>query len=370
VLPFLEEFRAHTPPPVATQEAAIPTAVGRVRGYLARPETTERLPAVLLLPDEQGLTPWMKENARDLAGIGYVVLAADLGAGPAMPLAQTRGVSAALADEQTLAKLSALVRWLRRRGDVLPERLGVAGWLSGGDQALALAATTPLQACVACDAVVTDDPVLMAGLRGTPVLAVFAGSAGDPSKAIPAFQRALANARFPHKLRVFDGVGLGFMGPEDRKSYARAAADKAWFEIYEFLGKYVEDAPQYAVAEVATESIRPKSSVATIADIMRSVNQPTAVRGTLIRSLEQEPASPRQWESVRANAALMAEANRLLHNGTPKRGTRGHWLEEVGAFTAALEGIVAAADKHDYAGARRGLEEIKDRCAVCHTAHR
>jgi carboxymethylenebutenolidase len=370
VLPFLVEFRAHTPPTVVTREDMIPSAVGQVRGYLARPETTERLPAVLLLPDEQGLTPWMKENARDLAGIGYVVLAADLGAGSSTPQAQTRGVSAALADEQTLAKLSAMVRWLHRRGDVLPGRLGVVGWLSGADQALALAATTPLQACVACDAVVTDNPILMAGLRGTAVLTVFAGDAGDPSKAIPAFHKALANARAPHKLRVFDGVGLGFMGPEDRKSYARAAADKAWFEIYEFLGKYVEDPPQPAAAEVPTESIHPRTSVATIADIMRSVNQPTAVRGTLIRLLEQEPTKQRQWENVRANAALMAEANRLLKSSTPKRGTRDHWLEEVEAFTAALEGIVAAADKHDYAGARRGLEEIKDRCAACHAAHR
>jgi dienelactone hydrolase len=299
-----------------------------------------------------------------------VVLTADLATDSATPQAQTRGVPAALADEQTLAKLSAMVRWLRRRGDVFPERLGVAGWSSGGDQALALAATTPLQACVACDAVVTDDPVLMAGLRGTPVLAVFAGGAGVPPKAIPAFQKALANADVPHKLRVFDGVGLGFMGPEDRKSYVRTAADKAWFEIYEFLGKYVEDPPQHAAAEVPTASIRQKASVATIADIMRSVNQPTAVRGTLIRSLEQEPGTQQQWESIRANAALMAEANRLLQYGTPKRGTRGHWLEEVGAFTAALESIVTAADKHDYAGARRGLEEIKDRCTVCHTAHR
>jgi dienelactone hydrolase len=144
-------------------------------------------------------------------------------------------VTDALADEQTLAELSAAVRWLRRRPDVPPERLGVVGWSRGGEQALTLAAATPLQACVACDAVVPDDPGLPLGLRATPVLLVLAGNEANARRALPAFHKALAGAPVPPKVRVYDGVGVGFMGPEDRRGEA-PAAHQAWVEVYEFLG--------------------------------------------------------------------------------------------------------------------------------------
>jgi carboxymethylenebutenolidase len=365
--PFLEVFRAYRPPAIATQEVRFASAVRRVTGYLARPDTPERLPAVLLLPGEQGLTDWMRENARDLAGIGYVVLAVDLPRGESPPPA--RGASAALADERTLAELSAAVRWLRRRADVLPERLGVVGWSRGGEQALALAAATPLQACVACDAVVSDDLGLLAGLRATPVLLVLAGKEENARGALPAFRKALAGAPVPPRVRVYDGVGVGFMRPEDRRGDAPPAVHQAWVEVYEFLGKYVEDAPRGAADQPAPAS-PPKAAVATIADLMRAVNQPTGVRGTLSRALEQEPATPQQWDRVRANAALMAEAARLLETRTPPRGTRGEWLEQVAALTAAAERIVAAANKHDYCGARHGLAALASRCAACHERHR
>jgi hypothetical protein len=262
------------------------------------------------------------------------------------------------------------VRWLRRRPDVLPERLGVVGWSRGGDQALALAATTPLQACVACDAVVSDDPALLLGLRATAVLLVVAGEEQKAREALPAFRGALAGAGVRPKVRVYDGVGAGFMGPEDRRGYAPAEAHKAWFEVYEFLGKFVEDAPRSAGPQPAPEAPPRAAAVATIADIMHAVNQPTGVRGTLTRALEQEPRTRQQWERVRANAALLAEGARLLETRMPPRGTQEDWREQVAALTEAAERVVAAADKHDARAARRRLAEVASRCAACHERHR
>ncbi|MBV9124937.1 MAG: dienelactone hydrolase family protein [Planctomycetes bacterium] len=360
---FLEKFQAQKPAAVVTREVTFPSAVGPVAGYVARPQTSERLPAVLLLPGEQGLNDWMKGNTRDLAGNGYVVLAV-------APPARVRTASAALADEKTLAQLSSAVRWLRRRPDVQPEQLGVLGWSSGGDQAVALAATTPLQGCVACDTIVTDEPGLVAGLRGTPVLVIVAGRDQNARKSIPAFRKAAAGSLNPLLVRVYDGVEAGFMGPEDRKGYNRAPADKAWFEVYEFLGKYVEDAPLGPAIPQAAQPPPAEPSVATIADIMRAVNESTGVRGTLLEALRQEPANQRAWDRVRANASLMAEATTLLGRHAPRRGTHAGWLKQVSMFSAATTSIVAAADRHDYPAARNGLMEVAARCPVCHEQHR
>jgi len=38
--------------------------------------------------------------------------------------------------------------------------------------------------------------------------------------------------------------------------------------------------------------------------------------------------------------------------------------------SGVAESIVAAADRHDYAAARRGLQQLAAQCAACHNEHR
>jgi dienelactone hydrolase len=359
--PFLDDFRARNEPAVATREVTFASAVGKVRGYLARQDTRESLPGVLLIHDAAGLDDWMKRSARELSSIGYVVLAVDL-AKRVPASGKSAGPAAALADEATLAELSAAARWLRRRPDVLPERVGVVGWGWGADQALALASATPVQACVVCYGSLSDDAALIAGLRTTPLLALVAGA----DRALPAFRRAMDAARMRYRVRVFDGVAPGFM--RDRPE-AHAQAEDAWVEIYNFLGKYVEDAPENG-ATFAKAGKEPDKGAATIADLMRAVNAPTGVRGALLRALEKRPAGRKEWAAVRAHAALIAEAGALLTQRNPPRGAHGHWLDQARAFTGAAREVVHAANRQDYAGARRALDALEQRCAACHKQHR
>jgi carboxymethylenebutenolidase len=364
--PFLDEFRARNEPAVLSREVCFPSATGTVRGYLARQDTREALPAVLLIHDQAGPSDWIKQSARELASIGYVVLALDLG--KRVPASgKSPGPAAALADEPTLADLSAAVRWLRRRPDVLPERIGVVGWSWGADQALALAAATPLQACVVCYGTLADDAALFAGLRTTPLLVIVAGK----ERSLPAFRKALEAARIHHRIRVYEDVSQGFMTPRPGKQHAHAETEQAWVEIYNFLGKYVEDAPDNGPAFAGAAKSSPRdSAAATIADIMRAVNEPTGVRGALIRALEKKPGGPQEWESVRAHAALIAEAGALLEHRRPRKGAHAHWLHEARAYTAAARAVVAAADRQDYEGARHALGALGERCAACHKQHR
>jgi carboxymethylenebutenolidase len=364
--PFLDDFRARNEPPVVTREVSFPSAAGTVRAYLARQDTREALPAVLLLHDQAGLSDWVKQSACELASIGYVVLAVDL-ARRVPASGKSPGPAVALADEPTLADLSAAVRWLRRRPDVLPERVGVVGWSWGADQALALAAATPLQACVVCHGTLADDAALFAGLRTTPLLVLVAGK----ERALPAFRKALETARILHRIRVYEGVAPGFMTSRPGEPHAHAETEQAWVEIYNFLGKYVEDAPDNGPAfAAAVKSPSRDRAAATIADIMRAVNEPTGVRGALIQALQQKPSGEKEWESVRAYAALIAEAGALLEHRSPRKGAHAHWLQEARAYTAAARAVLAAADRQDYEGARRALGALGERCAACHKQHR
>src|SRR2546426_287399 len=103
---------------------------------------------------------------------------------------------------------------------------------------------------------------------------------------------------------------------------------------------------------------------------MRAVNDPRGLRGKLVEALAANPVDDRAWARVRSQAAVLAEATRLLQAQAPPRGNRAHWLEEIHAFTALAENVVSAADQHDYEAARQGLTNLASRCAVCHKQHR
>jgi dienelactone hydrolase len=356
--PFLDDFFADTEIPVVEKAIRFRSANGAVNGFWARPDHKQPLPAVLLVYDDPSWTEWMKVNTRHLASIGYEVLTVNVNE-RRRALDRWRLGAFAEPEPATLADLSAAVRWLRGRSEVLPNRLGVVGWDWSGRQVLEFASVTALQACVVCDALLPVEREEMIGLRGTPVLGVYAEG---KKAALPAFQKHLAALQVPCKFHVANGVRPGFMGPPDQKNYSHDAAEDAWVAIYHFLEKHVEDARPPVV-----ESLK---STATIADIMRAVNEPAGLRGTLSKALEQEPGSVKQWQRIRANAALMAEAGGWLQMRPPPKGPEGHWREQAEAFRAAAEAIVQAADQRDYAAARRGLQHLAGQCAACHQEHR
>lgn len=366
--PFLESFRSGKDT-IKTREVRIVSAVGEVNGYLARLDTTERLPALLLLYDGADLGAWMRTNGRDMAGIGYVVLVLDLEKSRARAGGK-RGAERLRAEEATLAELTAAVRWLRRQPEVLPEQVGVVGWGWSAEPALAVAASMALEGCVLVDRVPEVSPELLAGLRRTAVLGLFPGRDALAQRLLPSFRKALTDAHLTHKLVVLPDVAVDFLGPPQRSGYAHVAAEKAWVEMYEFLGKYVEDAPENGPAAAGAKTPAAGPGAATVADLMRAVCQPAGVRGTLIEALKEKPSSRRQWQGVRARAALLAETGRMLGERAPKRGSRADWEMRTRAFAATATTISNAADHQDYAAAQRGLEALGRSCAGCHDRHR
>jgi carboxymethylenebutenolidase len=363
--PFLEIFQGEKETPVTGQPVTIPSAVSPVRAYLARPENQERLPAVLFLPGARGLDKWMKQNVHDLASVGYVVLAVD------RPAPAGKGPRPTSLDEETmLAGLSAAVRWLRRRPDVLPAQVGVIGFGAGGTQALLLAGNMPLQACVVHEGTFSEDPGLLAGLHSTAVLGICGARDEAAQKALPGVRQALARAQIVHKFRIYEKAGRGFLGPPEQKSYVHEAAEDAWVDIYEFLGKYVEDAPDNPVTPGSATPESATRHIATIADLMRVMHGQQGLREALFQSLETKPASASQWAAVRARAALLAETGHLLQLRTPHKGSHHHYREQARAYTMTAEAIVQAADRQDFAGLQQHLQELSTRCAACHKQHR
>ena len=68
-------------PALHTEYVTYPSAMGEVRGYLARPEGSDRRPALIVIHEWTGLIPYVEDVCRRLAREGYLALAPDLYSG-------------------------------------------------------------------------------------------------------------------------------------------------------------------------------------------------------------------------------------------------------------------------------------------------
>jgi dienelactone hydrolase len=355
---FLDQFAARNEPALRTEKVTFfeGAPIGFYEGFWVRAEGKQPLPAILLAYDDNdnSLAPWMQTNARHLASIGYAVLAVPV---------YVDAVSAK-GGRRLQTQLSACMRWLRTRAEVSPNRLGVVAFGASGQQALLFASSRAVQACVVCDAPLPMQPDVIRGLRGTPVLVVHGADERRPRQDVAVSVKQLTKDGIPCKLHLAPGAQAGFLGPPGSKTYSHDAAEDAWVAIYNFLEKHVEDAKP---AEVVARSVK---SALTIADMMRAVNEPSGVRGTLSQALDKQPKTTRQWGQVRAQAALIEEMGAWLQSQTPPKGPAGHWQEQAQAYSKAATAIVDAAQRRDYAAAKLGLTRLAGQCAACHNEHR
>jgi len=378
---FLDVFRSQDEP-VVTKPVEWASAVGEQRGWLLRPKSDERLPALIVIANS-GEDEFFLQSARDLAGIGYVVLIVPLERNAiGMPAGMSEaGQADAIRRERVLAQLGSAARWLRRREDVFPEKVGLLGWGKHARWALEAAAAHDLQAAVLIDVelpLALDAP-LSFGLRRTAVLIIRGTSAATvlEREQLANLNRALTEARIEHRVFEFDHAKIGFLQAGFLQSGRRDAAetksvDHAWFEIYEYLGKHVEDAEQKPtqVAGRGPDAAQPALPFVSIADVMRAVNGPTGVRGAVAESLSEAPQNEKDWKLLRARSAVMADAGVLLMSLKPPRGTAATWQRHTASYRDAAATLVAAADRRNVAETRQAFDRFNTTCARCHADHR
>ncbi len=235
---------------VHTGELVYEHAGARCSGYIAWPEDAAGpRPGVLVVHEWWGLNDFARQQARRLAELGYVALAADM-----------YGDGKATADPQEAARLAGELRadaalWrgraqaayeaLRRHEKVDSQRLAAIGFCFGGSTVIELA----------CAGVELDGVVSFHGGLGAPaappagavkarVLALH-GAADTlvPPEKVAAFEQALTQAGADWQLVVYSGARHSFTNPDaDRMQapgigYDRNAAERSWRQMKLFLAE-------------------------------------------------------------------------------------------------------------------------------------
>jgi carboxymethylenebutenolidase len=228
-----------TDPRLKTDDVTYPGSQGPVRGYVAWPAAATRAPGVVVIHENRGLHPHIRDVARRLAIAGYVALAPDLlsaiGGTPAnedealAKFPQIRQAPFALADALKS------IDYLRGRPDATG-KIGVVGFCWGGGLVGQIAASgADINAAVvfygpapALDKV----PAIH-----TPLLLHYAGNDGFVNPSVPPFEAALKAAGKTYTLHMYEGVQHAFHNDTGGARYDAAAAKLAWTRTIEFFDK-------------------------------------------------------------------------------------------------------------------------------------
>lgn len=236
--------RAETAAPTRSQTVRYATVNGReVNGYLAYPASAEGgLPAVLVFHEWWGLNDNIKSMADQLAGQGYVALAADLYSGRVA----TQPEAARALMEEALNDRDAMGQNLRQAHAYLKEqikatRVGTIGWCFGGAVSLRTALIVPdlVDATVIYYGHVGGDAETLQPLQA-PVLGLFGSAdAGIPVESVRQFEQTLKNLGKSVTIHVYEGAGHAFANPSGGNYKADAAAD-AWARSLAFLAEHLK----------------------------------------------------------------------------------------------------------------------------------
>jgi carboxymethylenebutenolidase len=210
---------------------------GTVKGYLARPASagSNKLPAVLIIHENRGLSPHIEDIARRLALDGFMAFAPDalspLGGYPGDE-DKAREAFAKLDQGKTLQDFLAAAGWLKSRPDA-SGKVGVVGFCWGGGMAHMLAVRLPeLNAAVVFYG--NTPPPADAAKVKAPLLINQAGVDERINAAWPAYEAALKAADVKYTAYRYAGTQHGFNN-DTTPRYDAPAAKLAWERTVAFF---------------------------------------------------------------------------------------------------------------------------------------
>jgi carboxymethylenebutenolidase len=140
--------RANADPPAAdvnTETVQYSSGQAKIDAYLAKPKSSGKHPAVVVVHDTQGLSENIEDVSRRFAAEGFVTLAPDLlsrGGGTKSPQ-QAPGAIAQLSPDRSVDDLKAALDFLGKNPDVDPAQISAIGFGWGGWRVFRMAAATP-----------------------------------------------------------------------------------------------------------------------------------------------------------------------------------------------------------------------------------
>ena len=230
-------------PALVSSEIQYKGTGGPVFGYLARPATTGKHPAIIVIHANQGLNDYTRDVARRLAKQGYVALAPDYlsrhgGTMKANPKSEGLNNIRELAPWQAVAEdTDAGFAHLRILPDVRGDRLGVVGFCWGGEMTFATATQVRGLKAVVVFYGRSPNPLKLVKSIQAPVLAHYGEKDPGVNHDIPATEEAMKKYNKSYSYKIYPGAQHGFHTDTNPDRYHPEAAKEAWSRTLDFFKK-------------------------------------------------------------------------------------------------------------------------------------
>jgi len=226
-------------PRLDAQDVTYPGASGEMMGYLAFPkDAADPLPAVIVIHENRGLNPHIRDVARRMALEGFVALAPDflspIGGTPAnedeaRSMFQSLDMAAATANGEATRVF--LAGHQKTNG-----KIGAIGFCWGGGMVNRMAVASPeLGAGVAYYG--SQAPADQVPSIKAPLMLHYASLDDRINAGIDAYKAALDANGKTYELHMYEGVNHAFNNDTSAARYDKSAADLAWSRTVEFLKK-------------------------------------------------------------------------------------------------------------------------------------
>ena len=218
-----------------------PQGHGEGRGYLVSPTgVSGAIPAVLVVHENRGLNPYIKDVARRLGKVGFLAFAPDalypLGGYPGNDdtgRAQQRSLDRSKIEQDFIAAARYLKQHPRSNG-----RIGVVGFCFGGYITKRLAAALPDLVDAGAPFYGTPPAKEIRKNIKAPLLIHLAELDKRVNATWPEYESDLKSNRQNYTMHMYPGVNHGFHNDSTGR-YNEAAAELAWSRTIEFFNRHL-----------------------------------------------------------------------------------------------------------------------------------
>lgn len=223
--------------------AEFPSQNGIIKGYLAQPkQAKKRLGAVLVIHENRGLTPHIKDVTRRIAKQGFIALGIDgLSQFGGTPTNEDEGrtLIGKLDAKQNMENMLSGLSYLRTLKNS-NQKTACVGFCWGGGIVNDLAAADPALTLGVPYYGRQIDPTLVPKIKAKLMLH-YAGLDERINAGIPAYENALKSNQIDYQLFIYEGAQHAFNNDSSPARYQKETADLAWGRTLNFFQKHLNE---------------------------------------------------------------------------------------------------------------------------------
>ena len=223
--------------------AEFPSPNGVIKGYLVQPkQVKKRLGAVLVIHENRGLTPHIKDVTRRIAKEGFIALGIDgLSQFGGTPINEDEGraLIGKLDAKQNIENMLSGLSYLRTLKNS-NQKTACIGFCWGGGVVNDLAAADPALTLGVPYYGRQIDAALVPKIKAKLMLH-YAGLDERINAGIPAYENALKSNQIDYQLFIYEGAQHAFNNDSSPARYQKEPADLAWSRTINFFKKHLKE---------------------------------------------------------------------------------------------------------------------------------